>query len=189
MARINLWTFRLPGLKERAQDIEPNLRYELDRFAAKTGSHVTFNKEAREAFLRFAMSPEARWPANFRDLNAAVTRMATLAAGGRIRAEDVVDETARLRESWRHACSPEGEAILKSVLDESALSALDRFDRVQLADVVRVCRESATLSAAGRTLFSESRKAKESPNDADRLRKYLARFGLDWSSVRGDGPA
>ncbi|HTN89863.1 MAG TPA: sigma 54-interacting transcriptional regulator, partial [Sorangium sp.] len=25
LARINLWTFRLPGLRERVEDIEPNL--------------------------------------------------------------------------------------------------------------------------------------------------------------------
>jgi transcriptional regulatory protein RtcR len=35
LARINLWTFSLPGLKDRAQDIEPNLDFELDRFAEK----------------------------------------------------------------------------------------------------------------------------------------------------------
>jgi transcriptional regulatory protein RtcR len=31
--------------------------------------------------------------------------------------------------------------------------------------------------------FSRARRA--APNDADRLRKYLARFGLDWNGVRG----
>ena len=29
--------------------------------------------------------------------------------------------------------------------------------------------------------------AKQNPNDADRLRKYLARFGLTWERLRG-GP-
>ena len=57
---------------------------------------------------------------------------------------------------------------------------LDRFDRVQLADVLRVCRQSRSLSEAGRALFAASRARKKQPNDADRLRKYLARFGLSW---------
>jgi transcriptional regulatory protein RtcR len=35
------------------------------------------------------------------------------------------------------------------------------------------------LSEAGRLLFAASRKSKATVNDADRLRKYLARFGLD----------
>jgi transcriptional regulatory protein RtcR len=29
-----------------------------------------------------------------------------------------------------------------------------------------------------------SRTRKASPNDADRLRKYLARFGLEWDRLR-----
>jgi transcriptional regulatory protein RtcR len=41
------------------------------------------------------------------------------------------------------------------------------------------------LSAAGRMLFTASRARKASSNDADRLRKYLARFGLDWQTIAG----
>jgi len=33
--------------------------------------------------------------------------------------------------------------------------------------------------------FKRSRLAKASSNDADRLAKYLARFGLDWRMVVG----
>jgi len=55
---------------------------------------------------------------------------------------------------------------------------------VQLEDVLRVCSACQTLSEAGRLLFSVSRAAKRTSNDADRLRKYLARFGLEWQPVR-----
>jgi transcriptional regulatory protein RtcR len=34
-------------------------------------------------------------------------------------------------------------------------------------------------------LFAASRARKSSSNDADRLRKYLARFGLEFERVRG----
>jgi len=71
LARINLWTFLMPGLKNRTEDIEPNLDFELDRFAEKAGRRVTFIKEARERFLDFALSRAAAWSGNFRDLNAA----------------------------------------------------------------------------------------------------------------------
>ena len=43
LARVNLWTFCLPGLAERREDLAPNLQYELDRFAARTGRKVTIN--------------------------------------------------------------------------------------------------------------------------------------------------
>ena len=38
--------------------------------------------------------------------------------------------------------------------------------------------------AAGRVLFAASRQAKASSNDADRLRKYLQRYGLSWAAVQ-----
>ena len=37
---------------------------------------------------------------------------------------------------------------------------------------------------AGRALFANSREQKRSSNDADRLRKYLSRFGISWDFVR-----
>src|SRR5262249_29220012 len=37
LARINLWTFSLPGLASRREDVEPNLQFELDQYARKTG--------------------------------------------------------------------------------------------------------------------------------------------------------
>jgi transcriptional regulator with GAF, ATPase, and Fis domain len=85
LARINLWTFRLPALRERLEDIEPNIEYELEQVARRSGTgasgrSVRFNKEARELFLRFATSPDAAWSGNCRDLSAAITRMATLAS-------------------------------------------------------------------------------------------------------------
>ena len=47
-ARLNLWTFQLPALRERKEDIEPNLDFELRRYLEREGENVTFNKEARE---------------------------------------------------------------------------------------------------------------------------------------------
>ena len=180
-ARLNLWTFTLPGLAERREDIAPNLDYELDRHAEREGAHVTFNKEARAAYLAFACTPEARWSGNFRDLAASVTRMATFSPKGRIDAACVDAEIARLKRLWS------GEATAGDPLDEvlapDAVADLDPFDRVQLAHVVETCRRSRSLSEAGRALFAASRRQRSSTNDADRLRKYLARFGLSWAEL------
>jgi transcriptional regulatory protein RtcR len=190
LARIHLWKFRLPGLRERPEDIEPNLRFELERAGQGLGVHVTMSREARERYLAFAVDPSSRWSANFRDLNASVLRMATLARGGRISEDDVREEIDRLKDSWAPtseahpptpAPAPAGDLV--SLLLGAEASALDRFDRVQLEDVLRVCRSTSSLSAAGRILFASSREKKASSNDADRLRKYLARFGLSWQQI------
>ena len=175
LARINLWTFRLPALRERNEDLEPNLDFELERIKSGHGRRVSMNKEARQVYLSFATSPEALWPGNFRDLHASLVRMATLAPAGRIDLATTEDEIAHLRELWRASSEPDNLFGLQ----------LDRFEQVQLAEVVAVCRASRSLSEAGRTLFAVSRAQKGSVNDADRLRKYLARFGLDFEGVRG----
>jgi len=183
-ARLNLWTFSLPALKDRKEDIEPNLEFELRRYGEREGQNVTFNREARDAYLRFASAPEAAWRANFRDLSASVTRMATLAPHGRINEETVRDEIARLRQMWS-ASQPSdvSDEALRNLLGVDQFEAVDLFDRVQLATVVTVCRRTNSLSAAGRELFAASRLDKKSSNDADRLRKYLARFGLTYDIV------
>jgi transcriptional regulatory protein RtcR len=186
LARLNLWTFRLPGLRDRKEDIEPNLDFELQRQDAEDGRAIAFNKEARRRYLSFAVSAEAQWNANFRDLGASVSRMSTLASSGRIDEDTVIHEIARLRAQWDTRENTGQAALLARVLGPDELAQIDAFDRAQLASVLDVCRRSASISAAGRTLFSVSRQAKASSNDADRLRKYLARFGLSWSDTQID---
>lgn len=185
LARIDLWTFDLPSLRDRTEDLEPNLDYELTRFAERTGRAIHFATEARDAFLRFATAPDALWRGNFRDLSAAVIRMGTLSAGGRITTEVVESEIARLRHAWSPTAaeSQTKPDLCTEILGREAAANLDRFDRVQLNDVLLVCRQSDTLSDAGRTLFAQSRERRTSINDSDRLRKYLARFDLTWERI------
>ncbi|EMI21129.1 transcriptional regulatory protein rtcR [Rhodopirellula maiorica SM1] len=184
LARINLWSFSLPGLAQRRDDIDPNIDFELQKFTTTHGRKVTFNKEARNKFVAFAHDPATHWKANFRDLNAAITRMATLAPGGRITTEVVDEEITRLKHSWHGSEKPDSHAAtLRTVLDENKIAQMDRFDQAALAEVIKVCWQSASLSAAGRELFQVSRQSKQKANDADRLRKYLGKFGIKWSDI------
>ncbi len=183
LARINTWTFELPGLAQRKEDIEPNLDFELEKFTAVSGRQVTLNKEARKTFLQFATSKDASWRGNFRDLNSAVIRMATLAPHGRVRVDEVMAEQQRLSAAWYRDEKDQSEILLRSVLGERRYLEIDPFDRVQLAYVVEICRSSKNVSEAGRQLFAVSRVGKKSLNDSDRLRKYLAKYGLIFSEV------
>lgn len=179
LARIDLWHFELPGLAQRPEDIEPNLDFELEAFARRASRRVRMNADARRAFLAFARASDAPWRGNFRDLHAAVVRMATLAEGGRIRRRDVDGEVVRLQRNW--GVTSDRDRVARVLGDEAA--TLDRFDRVQLDEVVKVVLATPSLAAAGRVLFAESRKRRATVNDADRLRKYLARFGLSRATV------
>jgi len=181
-ARINLWTYELPSLAQRPEDIEPNIDYLLAQQSVEVGGKVSFNKEARQTYLRFAMSGEAQWQGNFRDLGASVLRMATLADGGRITDELVEQEIKRLQKLWGNRNEPQA-AELSGILTPEQLAELDLFDRMQLQSVLTVCKQCKSLSEAGRKLFAVSRSQRGSTNDSDRLRKYLAKFGLEWANL------
>lgn len=178
LSRIQLWTFVLPGLAERPRDLEPNLDFELERLSEREGRKVSITREARERFLEWGMSIQASWRGNFRDLASAITRMAVL-GDGRIGTRQVSEEIERLEQSWRRAPPRVPEVEIPA-----SVGPLDEFDRIQLAHVLGVCRETPSLAEAGRQLFAVSRSRKESGNDSDRLRKYLARFGLSWQELR-----
>jgi transcriptional regulatory protein RtcR len=184
-ARINLWAYTLPGLSQRTEDLEPNVEHLLTRAGIDLGRAVRFNAEAKAQYLRFAQSSDALWSGNFRDLSASVMRLATLADGGRITTTQVDAEIQRLRWMWQRSDGAlESQGVeLASLVPEGRLHTLDLFDRVQLEAVVKVCRESRNLSDAGRKLFDRSRTQRTVVNDADRLRKYLQKHGLNWEAI------
>ena len=129
LARINLWSFELPGLAARRDDIEPNLDFELQKFTAAHGRNVTMNKEARKKFLQFALDATTPWKGNFRDLNAAVTRMASLSPSGRISVATVQEEITRLKRLWQPISDPHDRGAAREVLGEAQLANLDLFDQ------------------------------------------------------------
>ncbi|RKG37335.1 RNA repair transcriptional activator RtcR [Acinetobacter rongchengensis] len=184
-ARLNTWTFFLPSLKDRLEDIAPNIEFELQRFANQHQRQLRFHSDALQKYLKFAQSYEATWQGNFRDLTASVTRMATLANGERIGLNEVSAEIRRLEQIW--AVEPQTSTVLFSNLDQilsaEQIAQIDEFDRIQLEGVIEICRKSKSMADAGRRLFSVSREQRQSSNDSDRVKKYLAKFGLSWNDV------
>ena len=106
-------------------------------------------------------------------------RLATLAPQGRITTELVQAEIARLRWLWQDTSAPAASVIPAKANPDG----LDLFDRLQLENVIAVCRQHKTLAAAGRALYHISREQRATANDSDRLRKYLHKFGLTWADI------
>ncbi|MDE7548330.1 RNA repair transcriptional activator RtcR family protein [Acetobacter fabarum] len=183
LARLALWVFSLPPLRNRREDVEAELMHELEEAERSLGCKIGFNVDARTRYLHFASDPAMPWSGNYRDLSASARRLCTLAERGRITLPMVEAEIATLSGQWAATRRDGDFALLAELLPDPA--RVDEFDRAQLAAVVRACREASSLSAAGRRLFAISRQGKVSQNDADRLRKYLARFGLNWEMVSG----
>lgn len=84
---------------------------------------------------------------------------------------------------FRTSCPASGKTVLAKLAVPGAqrLEEVDPFDQAQLAYVIRVRRESRTQSDAGRKVFRVPRLRRKHTNDADRLSKYLTRFGLTWT--------
>ena len=183
LARINLWTYYLPALKDRKEDIPANVDYEIDLFAKKTGQRVQFNKEAKNAFINFSTSNEALWSGNFRDLSSAITRLCTLADSSRITTIDVQDEIERLKQAWYPSFQQSATNNIYKYLPKEQVELLDKFDANQLSYVLDTCQRHNSMASAGRELFDVSRTLKSQPNDSSRLQKYLNKFGLKWADI------
>lgn len=186
-ARLNTWTFFLPNLKDRVEDIAPNIDFELQRFAAIHQRQLRFQRDALEIYLKFAKSADASWQGNFRDLAASVTRLATLSQGELIRRDAVEKEIQRLKQLWLiqdESYNDKDADILLSYLSPEQLEQIDEFDQIQLRGVLKVCENSKSMAEAGRQLFSVSRQQRNTTNDSDRVKKYLARFGLSWNNFQ-----
>lgn len=193
-ARLNTWTFFLPSLKDRLEDLPANIDYELARLGSEQQQQYRFEPNARQLYEHFATSSEATWQGNFRDLTASMIRLTTLADSKVIRVVDVQAEIARLIELWSSSSAvlPDQnvnnnnntEQILKQHLNEVVLAEIDPFDAVQLAYVITVCTQHNNQAAAGRYLYANSRDKLKNANDSDRLRKYLIKFDLKFDTLK-----
>lgn len=200
-ARLNTWTFFLPSLKDRIEDLPANIDYELARLGSEQQYQYRFEPAARAYFEDFAMSSEATWQGNFRDLSASMTRLTTLCEGKVIRMPDVKAEITRLKHLWALPSSAQhqvdkadtpslteqqahADTVLSRHLSSDDKDALDPFDAVQLAYVIEVCYQHSSQAAAGRYLYANSRNQLKSNNDSDRLRKYLLKFGLRFDGLK-----
>ncbi len=197
LTELSVWTFSIPPLARRSEDISDLIFREFHQWKLRTGQNVSFDERARGKYLGFAESMESIWNGNFRDLRASLMRMIALSetngSESVISIETVSEEIGRLKAVWAGAPPvvrpSDGDSrrsfdFARKIMGDRRWEQLDRFDKTQLADVLLVCRRAQSLSEAGRILFSSSRLEKSTTNDTDRLRKYLLKFGVSWNDIQ-----
>lgn len=186
LSRIHVWTYHLPSLRSRIEDLEPNLDFELKKYSELHNSLVRFNKDARLKYLNFALAASSSWDNNFRDLNASVGRMAALSAGGRITESVVNMEIKRLKQFWHIstmiAHSPADQA--RAYLDQQQVKCTDLYDLLLLGLIIDICKHSDSLADAGRKLFNHSRLIKKTQNDSHRLKQILQKYHLTFEKIQ-----
>jgi transcriptional regulatory protein RtcR len=182
-ARINTFRFTLPGLAERSDDIASIFEEELKKLTLANGEPVLvrITPEARKRYLDFAVSAEAVWADNYRDLIGSLERMRVHAQNSILTLHIVNEEIERLRIRWKGQTPKEHFTQHNELLDPAQC---DPFDSVQLGFVIETCKRYKSIAEAGRYLFNHSRKQRKTSNDTDRLRKYLSSHGLSWERIK-----
>lgn len=196
LQRINRWSYRIPGLSERREDIEPNFNYELDLFKNQANRGVVITDEARKLFMDYALAETTAWSGNFRELRNMVARMGTLAHDGEIRPADVEREIGRSRaESVKevatsHAATPpqisfsEEDPYIKSLLGSGYSARFDAIEIATLSYVLDICKTCTSAAEAGRRLYNITRDGRSVHNDSDRIAKFLKTFNLKFSMLQ-----
>ncbi|MBZ0156923.1 MAG: sigma-54 dependent transcriptional regulator [Alphaproteobacteria bacterium] len=133
--RINVVTIKLPPLRERKEDIEPLVRYFVQKYSNDLGKTVKeIEKETLELLRKYY------WPGNVRELQNIVERAVLLTEDGVIRKEHLPESIC------------EEETFLQHIIDEK-LSIEDytkafiqtyqgRYTEQQLADMLGITRKS-----------------------------------------------
>jgi two-component system nitrogen regulation response regulator NtrX len=150
--RLNVLPIRIPPLRERADDIAPLLAHFAARQAARLGRTVSFDAGAIQLLTAYA------WPGNVRELANIVERLAILASGPTVTADDVVrvvpQDGARVTptEGWS---------------DVALAEALDGFERTLIARALSAAR--GNVAEAARRLAT----------DRANLYRRMRRLGLE----------
>ena len=170
LERIRTWTYVLPGLAERREDIDPNIDVLLEEHYKKTKNKRVFaNDAARQCFLEYTHT--IPFEGNFRELKRMVTRMATL-SDDTITIDLVREEIERHKNETAYS-APTAEAIspdesqfsiakevLVCLLGNDYASRIDLIDLVQLQCVIEACcrNDVRSLADAGRVLYAHTEK-------------------------------
>jgi transcriptional regulatory protein RtcR len=116
ISQAGLWTFRLPSIRERPEDLGAIVEFSVAEYNRRHKSQCSFKTEALDAYLDFGRS--APWPGNFRSLVQSVKRMGFLAHGTAITTDIVRAEIERLTELWEPINSDDDE-------EEPGLASVD----------------------------------------------------------------
>ncbi len=200
LARINTYTYTLPSLSERPEDFDALIDFQLEVLALAYRKPVTFEAEAREAYLAACRSPLVTWTDNLRGLAASLERVTANDA----RRADLAEVEAEAEELRRRYAPRTRKAVNEpvAVVSSPAPSSLARIEAEEEAELppsvrgrlgrpergevllyVRPCRALPSLPDAAEYVYhldlETSRRVK-----AERLRKQLAKFGLTYESAR-----
>ncbi len=130
--RLNVLPIHIPPLRERPEDVAPLVQHFAARQAARLGRAVRLDPGAVQLLGAYP------WPGNVRELANLVERLAILASGDTITADDV---TRVVPQDGAPAPPPEGWT------DVALSDALDQFERTLIARALSAARGNVAEAA------------------------------------------
>ena len=140
--RLNVLPIHIPPLRERPDDIPPLVRHCAARCAARLGRAVRLDAGALQLLGGY------RWPGNVRELANIVERLAILATGETITADDVARVIPHGQDGGRPLASqtPAGDAP-GAAPDVALAEALDQHERELIARALSAARGNVAEAA------------------------------------------
>jgi two-component system nitrogen regulation response regulator NtrX len=135
--RLNVLPVAIPPLRERPEDVPPLVRHFAARCATRLGRPVRFDAGALQLLGAY------RWPGNVRELANIVERLAILATGDAIVADDVTRVLPAAPDGGRPA-GPPGDATWQ---DTALAEALDHHERELIARALSASRGNVAEAA------------------------------------------
>jgi two-component system nitrogen regulation response regulator NtrX len=141
--RLNVLPIHIPPLRERPADIPPLVRHCAARCAARIGRAVRLDAGALQLLAAY------RWPGNVRELANIVERLAILATGETITADDVARVLPNAQDGGRApgGSSPPGPAGETPWRDVGLADALDQHERELIARALSAARGNVAEAA------------------------------------------
>jgi transcriptional regulatory protein RtcR len=163
--RIAGWVHTIPPLRERREDIQPFVDQKLK------GRQIEFITSAHKQFFEFALSADASWLGNWRDLNNIVERMIYLAKNGKISTDIVANQTQLLRTRWSTLTSQPSHDLVEQVLGAERSVTLTRHDRARIRSALESVATSKSWAEAATKEFAVPGQPLSNPTA--RMQKFL----------------
>ncbi len=133
--RINTITIKLPPLRERREDIEPLIRYYLQKYSAELGKTVKeIEGKALDILLRYP------WPGNVRELKNVIERGILISEDGMITA-DALPECLRDR-SNEEPVFQDDKLSIEDYCKSFVQRHQGKYTEQQLADMLGITRKA-----------------------------------------------
>jgi len=136
--RLNVIPVHLPPLRERAGDVPALIRHFAGRQTARLGRRVELDTGAVQLLATYP------WPGNVRELANSVERLAILAAGGTVTADDVLRVLPRDGSAPAPAASGWEDVALAEALDRYEQSLITRALSAARGNVADAARKLST---------------------------------------------